>query len=82
MPCLEAEVVCSDPEIHRARVETRTADVTGLELPSWQAVVDRDYESWDSPQLIVLDTAVLSVEQSVARLVQAIEVPVRWPSLD
>jgi predicted kinase len=52
----EIEVVCSDTAEHRRRIETRTIDVAGLVPPTWQQVVDRDYEPWDRPRL-VLDTA-------------------------
>ena len=53
---LEVEVVCSDSVEHRRRVETRTADISGHRLPSWQEVIDRDYHPWDRDRLI-LDTA-------------------------
>jgi predicted kinase len=52
----EIEVVCSDTDEHRRRVETRTIDVAGLTPPTWQQVVDRQYEPWDRPRLVV-DTA-------------------------
>jgi predicted kinase len=52
----EIEVVCSDPDQHRRRIETRTIDIARLTPPSWQQVIDRHYESWDRPRL-VLDTA-------------------------
>jgi predicted kinase len=32
---LEIEVTCSDGVEHRRRVEARTADIAGFELPSW-----------------------------------------------
>ncbi len=53
---VEIEMVCSDPAEHRRRVETRTVDVAGLVLPTWEAVRQREYEPWDRPRL-VLDTA-------------------------
>ena len=57
---VEVEVICSDPIEHRRRVETRTTDVPGLVLPSWQQVADREYEPWARDRL-VLDTAESSV---------------------
>ncbi|MBI3197479.1 MAG: AAA family ATPase [Rhodospirillales bacterium] len=63
----EVEVVCSDGTEHRRRVETRTADIAGLKLPTWQAVVDRDYEKWDREHIVV-DTALKSVDEAVADL--------------
>ena len=53
---VEIEVVCSDANEHRRRIETRTIDIAGLTPPSWQQVIDRHYEPWDRPRL-ALDTA-------------------------
>jgi predicted kinase len=58
---VEIEVVCSDAILHRQRVETRTSDISGLKLPTWDEVVTRDYEPWDREHL-VLDTAVSSLD--------------------
>jgi predicted kinase len=66
---IEVEIICSDPEEHRRRVETRNSEVPGLLLPKWQAVMARDYEPWDRDHLTV-DTAVRSIEDCV-RLVRA-----------
>ena len=67
VPCIEIEVVCSDPAEHRRRVETRVTDVAGLRLPSWEDVRRRDYESWDRTRLVV-DTAGRSVAEALAAL--------------
>lgn len=67
VPCVEVEVVCSDPVEHRRRLETRETDVAGLQLPSWDAVQQRDYEAWDRPRL-VLDTAGRSIVEASAEL--------------
>lgn len=64
----EVEVIWSDPVEHRHRVETRTADIEGHQLPTWQAVVERHYEGWDRPHVVV-DTALLGVDEQVAALV-------------
>lgn len=74
VPCLDVEVVCSNPKLHRERVESRTADIAGFALPDWQAVMDRDYEPWESERLI-LDSATLSVTQSVEAIVAALAKP-------
>jgi predicted kinase len=63
----EVEVICSDRIEHRRRVETRTSDIGGLALPSWQMVIDRDYEPWDRPPIVV-DTAVKPAEEIVSDL--------------
>jgi predicted kinase len=72
VPRLDVEIVCSDAGEHRRRVEARPADIMGHKLPTWQDVIERDYRPWDVDR-IVIDTARLSVEQSV-RSIRA-EVP-------
>ena len=68
---IEIEVVCSDPAEHRRRVENRAVDIPGLVPPTWQEVVDRDYEPWDSERILV-DTANRAVADSLVELQQAI----------
>jgi predicted kinase len=68
VPAFDVEIVCSDAQEHRRRVETRAADLTGHRLPTWQDVVERDYRAWDTDR-IVIDTARLSVEQSVRTII-------------
>jgi hypothetical protein len=57
------EVVCSDESEHRRRVETRTSDVEGLTKPTWEAVLERDYEPWTRKHLVV-DSARVSSENT------------------
>jgi predicted kinase len=63
----EVEVICSDAVEHRRRVEKRWSDIEELKLPAWQDVVDREYENWDRPH-IVIDTASKTVRETVAEL--------------
>jgi hypothetical protein len=65
---LEVEIVCSDRDEHRRRVETRTSDIAGHRLPTWQEVVERDYRAWDTERLAI-DTARLSVEEGARMIV-------------
>jgi predicted kinase len=53
---VEIELVCSDLSLHRQRVESRSTDISGLKLPTWDEVVSRHYEPWDREHL-VLDAA-------------------------
>jgi predicted kinase len=73
VPMLEIEIVCSDPGEHRRRVEERVADIAGHRMPTWQDVVERDYRPWDRPRLVI-DTARLSIEESVRRILTALDV--------
>lgn len=68
---LEVEVVCSDREEHRRRVERRVSDIPDLTLPTWEQVLKREYEPW--PEAAVrLDTALLSVERAMETILKAI----------
>ncbi len=69
---LEVELICSDVAEHRRRVENREVDVPGLVLPDWQQVIDREYEPWERDHLI-LDTAALSVAESVDLITEEID---------
>ncbi|WP_337997350.1 AAA family ATPase [Oleispirillum naphthae] len=67
VPVVEVEVVCSDPDEHRRRVETRTPDVPGLDLPDWQAVIGRDYRPWTRGHAVI-DTAGRTIGDCVAEM--------------
>jgi predicted kinase len=69
---INIEVVCSNKAEHRRRVETRTSDVAGLELPAWPEVEAREYHPWTSPR-ITIDTAGKTPEESFAELKDRIE---------
>jgi predicted kinase len=58
---VEVEVICSDSEKHRRRVETRAPDVHNLTPPKWQTVTTLEYEPWDRDHLTI-DTAERSAE--------------------
>ncbi|HEX9170431.1 MAG TPA: AAA family ATPase [Roseiarcus sp.] len=68
---VEVESICADLEEHRRRVETRTSDVPRLALPTWQAVIGREYEAWDRDPLRV-DTASRGVDACVAAILAAL----------
>ncbi len=69
---LNIEVICSDPDEHRHRVESRAVTVPGLVLPTWEKVVNREYSPWSSGRLVV-DTAHQSIDESFALLQLKIE---------
>jgi predicted kinase len=70
-PLIEIEVVCSDPAEHRRRVESQKSDIEGLILPTWQAVLERTYEAWSAPH-IVIDTAHKSFADAERELIHQI----------
>jgi predicted kinase len=64
---IEIEVMCSDVDEHRRRVETRIVDVPGLRPPTWEEVVSREYHPWNRERLVI-DTAGRTVAQNVIML--------------
>lgn len=64
LPYVEIEVICTDENEHRHRIETRAADIPGFALPTWEKVKDRKYDVWDREH-IVIDTAHHTVEDSL-----------------
>lgn len=64
VPCIEVEIICSDVQEHRRRVEMRKADIPGHKLPSWQDILEQRYDHWKREH-IVIDTCALSMEQAV-----------------
>ena len=63
----EVEIVCSDGEEHRQRVEGRDVGIANLVTPDWQEVMQRDYRPW-AREVIVVDTAARPVEDCVEEL--------------
>ena len=66
---LEIEVICSDMEEHKTRIETRFSSINGLKLPIWQDVLERDYQPW-STKSITIDTALISETEAVDKVIQ------------
>ena len=53
---VEVEVICSDVAEHRRRVASRSADIPGLKLPTWDEMQARAYRAVDGEHLVI-DTA-------------------------
>ncbi|AMZ71321.1 MULTISPECIES: AAA family ATPase [Pseudomonas] len=66
---MNIEVICSDKNEHQRRVDTRLGDISGLTPPTWQSVLDHEYEAWaEAP--FTIDTALTSPVQAVSMLVK------------
>ena len=61
---LNIEVLCSDINEHKDRVEKRETTIAGLNLPTWSDVQNRDYNAWETDRLIV-DTAGKTSKESI-----------------
>ncbi|WP_119301694.1 AAA family ATPase [Dongia deserti] len=64
---INVEIICSDEREHRRRVETRSSDVSGLVLPTWEEIKNRHYQPWSRPR-IRIDTAGRRVDDCVDAL--------------
>ena len=69
---VEVEVICSDANEHRRRVEGRIGDIDGLALPTWSSVAGHDYAPWTSDHLVI-DTVLLSPQRAVDAVVDAMD---------
>lgn len=61
------QVICSDKNEHRRRVEMRQSDIAGLTSPTWQSVLDHAYDAWPEAPFS-LDTAFTSPLQAVSMI--------------
>ncbi|MCW3051659.1 MAG: kinase [Chthonomonadales bacterium] len=70
VPFVEIEVVCSSETEHRNRVETRVTEIEALQMPTWNDVKNRTYETWNAD--VVIDTAGQTLDESLAALERAL----------
>lgn len=70
-PYLNVEIVCSDENEHRLRVQNRSPDITGHVLPSWDAIQAVRMAPMACEHLTI-DTAKLSVQAAVDRICEHI----------
>ena len=66
-PLIEIEILCSDRDQHRRRVEARAADLPGHVLPTWDEVMRHRYEPWIEPHA-TLDTASIDPDEAMSRI--------------
>lgn len=65
--CINIEVICSDKTEHKKRNETRSSEVEGLQLPTWDEILNQEYDIWETDR-ITIDTTNHSIEESFAEL--------------
>lgn len=55
VPLLFIEVVCSDTDLHRARLAARRRGIAGFDEPTWLDVERRgaEFEPWSTPRLLL-----------------------------
>jgi predicted kinase len=69
---IEIEVQCSDRDEHHRRVEARASDIPGLQPPTWEEVVLREYNAWNREH-VVIDTAACTVGNSVRMIREVLQ---------
>ena len=71
VPCLTIEVVCSNLGKHRLRVEERSAERPGPNVPTWDQVRNRHYQRWPRVDL-VFDTAEYELDGMQAEFLERV----------
>lgn len=71
---MNIEVICSDIEEHKKRIEERKCDIPGMALPNWKDVEEREYDPW-LEERIVIDTAQKSTNESFIELIAKLNMP-------
>lgn len=71
VPAVNVEVVCSEVDEHRRRVESRSPDIPHHRVPTWIEVIEHDYRPWDVERLVV-DTARSDIHHNVQQILAAL----------
>lgn len=66
------EIICSDKDEHRQRVESRVTNIQDLQLPTWEEVQKRDYCPWESERVLI-DTAGKTINESFQQLISLLD---------
>ena len=66
------EVICSNQNEHKHRIETRGYEIDGVKLPNWEEIQNRQYDVWNKKHIII-DTADKSVEESINEMYEELE---------
>jgi predicted kinase len=69
---INIEVICSDKDEHRARLEQRDNGIENLENPTWEKVLNREYDEWTT-SVLRIDTAGREIEDCVQNLIREIK---------
>jgi macrodomain Ter protein organizer (MatP/YcbG family) len=75
---VDLEVICSDRQQHRQRLETRPGDISELRLPTSKKSLPGEYDPWNREH-IVIDRRGMSMAEIVRELREASEKRQRNP---
>lgn len=68
---INIEIICSDKEEHRKRVETRQRTVSEFIHPTWTEIESREYDVWTTPRILI-DTAFKTATESFQELLSKV----------
>ena len=69
---INIEIICSNKEEHKNRIENRKTEIKNLRLPTWEEIMERKYELWDEEHIIV-DTANKTIKECTEELMEKIK---------
>jgi len=75
---INIEIICSDINEHKSRIENRKNEIENLKLPTWKEIQNRKYESWEEDHIII-DTANKSINDCINELMDKIKF---WKIMD
>lgn len=70
--CINIEIICSDREEHKNRVEKRY-EKNPIYSPNWDKVLNRDYRPWHK-EIMKFDTAYIRKEEIFINFLSQLEV--------
>jgi predicted kinase len=68
---IDVEIVCSNKDEHRSRLESRTTTLPELKDPTWKEVQERDYHPWKQERILI-DTSGKTVEACFEELLASL----------
>jgi predicted kinase len=68
---INIEIICSNKIEHKNRVENRKEEIENLKLPTWEEIMEREYDKWEEEHIII-DTANKKIEECTNELMKKI----------
>ena len=72
---INIEIICSDANEHKCRIENRNSTIDGLVLPSWNKVKNHEYQKW-SKNRMAIDTAGSKPEESLGEIINSLAIAI------
>ena len=64
---INIEILCSNKEEQKNRIENRKTEIENLRLPTWEEITEREYELWNEEH-ITIDTANKTIKECTEEL--------------